>query len=63
MSEKAIPLTKIRIQVPPGAKIEDIVSRLELSFEEKAPTGQEINKNYCCVDVAVVGPFSSVSYA
>ena len=60
--KKAVPLTKIRVQVPPGLKIEDIVSRLELSFEQKAPTGAEINQNYCCVDVSVVGPFSTVSY-
>jgi hypothetical protein len=57
-----VPLTKIRIQVPKGVKIEEIVSNLQLSFEEVAQTGAEINKDYCCVDVSVVGPFSTVSH-
>ena len=56
-----VPLTKIRIQVPKGVKIEDIVSNLQLSFEEVTQTGAEFNSNHCCVDVAVVGPFSTVS--
>lgn len=61
-SKPVIPLTKIRIQVPKGVKIEEIVSNLQLSFEEVAQSGAEINKDYCCVDVAVVGPFSTVSH-
>ena len=64
MAEEAqgpVPVTKIRIQVPEGIKVEDLVSKLELSFEEVAPTGEEIGMHYCCVDVAVVGPFSTIS--
>lgn len=60
-TKPVVPLTKIRIQVPKGVKIEEIVSNLQLSFEEVAQDGAEFNKDYCCVDVAVVGPFSTVS--
>ena len=55
------PVTKLRIQVPRGAKVEDILSKLEISFEEAPDDGTEINTSYCCVDVSVVGPFSTVS--
>ncbi|MBQ0772027.1 hypothetical protein [Parasphingorhabdus sp.] len=57
------PVTKIRIRVPRGMKVEDILSKLELSFEEVDTGGVELNSSYCCVDVAVVGPVSTISAA
>lgn len=58
----ATPVTKIRIQIPKGAKIEDVVSRLEITFEEAKGGGAEFNKNICCADVSVVSPVSTVSH-
>lgn len=55
------PVTKIRIQVPRGTKVEDILSKLEISFEQASDSGIEFNTSYCCVDVAVAGPFSTIA--
>lgn len=60
--KSAVPVTRIRIQVPKGVRVDELVSKLELSFEEVSSSGAEINKDVCCVDVAVVGPFSTVSH-
>lgn len=59
--EGVIPVTKIRFQIPRGMKVEDVISRLEISFEEVEPTGAEFNQDFCCADVALIGPFSTVS--
>jgi hypothetical protein len=56
-----VPVTKVRIQVPRGMKIEDVFSSLELSFEDAPDSGIEFNTSYCCVDVAVAGPFSTIA--
>jgi hypothetical protein len=56
-----IPLTRIRLRVPKGVKIEDVVSELKISFEEVDTTAAEINSNTCCVDVALVSPVSTIS--
>jgi hypothetical protein len=58
-------VTKLRLQIPKGMKIEDVVNRLEISFEPAAggAAAPHFNENYCCVDVAVAGPFSSISAA
>jgi hypothetical protein len=60
---KAVPLTKVRIQIPKGASIKDVLGKLEITFEEKAASDVEgqFNENHCCVDVAVVSPVSTVS--
>lgn len=58
---KPVPVTRIRIQVPKGVKVNELVSKLELSFEEVASGGAEFNKDVCCVDVAVVGPYSTIA--
>jgi len=59
-------VTKLRLQIPKGMKVEDLVQKLEISFEaaEAPHTGAATarwNENYCCVDAAVVGPFSTIS--
>lgn len=57
-------VTKLRLQIPKGMKIEDVVNRLEISFEPStSAAAPHFNVNYCCVDAAVVGPFSSISEA
>lgn len=55
------PVTKIRIQIPQGMSVEDVLSKLEVTFETAPEGGIEWNTNYCCVDASVVGPFSTVS--
>jgi hypothetical protein len=61
MAQKATPVTKIRIQVPKGTKVEDLVSKLEITFEEAKGSGIEFNSNHCCVDASIVSPVSTVS--
>jgi hypothetical protein len=61
MADDPVPVTKIRVLVPKGKKIEEVMSKLEISFEEAADSGAEINTRFCCVDASVVGPFSTVS--
>jgi hypothetical protein len=55
-------VTKLRIQIPRGMKIEDVIDKLEVSFEPATgAAAPHINSNFCCVDAAVAGPFSTVS--
>ena len=58
-----VPVTRIRLRIPKGMKIEDVMSKLEISFESVDPSGLEFNQNHCCVDVALVGPVSTISAA
>jgi hypothetical protein len=56
------PVTKIRIQVPKGTKVEDVLKGLELTFEPAEDSAAQFNTtNFCCVDVAVVGPFATIA--
>jgi hypothetical protein len=59
MAQKSTPVTKIRIQVPKGTKVQDLISKLEISFEEAKSGGIEFTKGECCVDVAIVSPAST----
>ena len=61
MANNPAPVTKLRIQVPRGTKVEDLISKLEISFEPAPDSAAQINTGVCCVDVSVVGPFSAVS--
>ena len=55
-------VTKLRVQIPRGMKVEDVVQKLEISFEPAQGASPHFNTgNYCCVDVAVAGPFASIS--
>ena len=54
-------VTKLRVQIPRGMKVEDVVQKLEISFEPTQGSSAHINTNFCCVDVAVAGPFSTIS--
>lgn len=55
-------VTKIKILIPEGMTVEDVLKRLEITFEKSKVTGAEINQDYCCVDVALVSPVSTVSH-
>lgn len=55
-------VTKVKILVPKGKDLKDVISKLELTFEEVEPDPHEINQDVCCVDVAVVSPVSTVSH-
>lgn len=57
------PVADPRVTVPEGENIEEVMSKLEVSIEETEKAAGGINQNYCCVDVSVVGPFSTVSVA
>jgi hypothetical protein len=49
-------VTKLRIQIPKGMKIEDILDKLEVSFEPATGVAaSRLNFGECCVDVAI-GP-------
>ena len=61
MAHASTPVTKIRIQVPKGTRVEDLISKLEITFEETKASGIEFNTNHCCVDASVVSPVSTVS--
>lgn len=58
-----VPVTHVRIQIPRGTKISDVLERLEISFEEVEPAKPlEFKPDVsCCVDVAVVSPVSTIS--
>ncbi|WP_346622542.1 hypothetical protein [Blastococcus montanus] len=57
-----VPVTKIRLRIPSGMKVSDVISRLEVTFEEIEPTGAEIRPNLdCCVDATVISPVSTVN--
>lgn len=58
-----VPVTKVRILIPPGASLQDIMGKLEISFQKAEPADVEgqFNQNTCCVDVAVVSPVSTVN--
>jgi hypothetical protein len=58
--QKNTPVTHVRVRIPKGMKVSDVVSRLEISFEEIEPTGEEIGPNFCCVDAVIVSPVSTV---
>lgn len=60
--DKKQQVTKIKILVPKGKSVEDVLSKLELSFEQVEPDPHEINQDVCCVDVALVSPVSTVSH-
>lgn len=60
MTDKT-PVTDPRVTVPDGENIEDVLSKLEVSIDETEKAAGGINANYCCVDVSVVGPFSTIS--
>jgi hypothetical protein len=62
MPDKPAPVTKVRIQVPKGTKIEDLISKLEITFEQASGSGIEFNSGHCCVDVSVVSPVSTISH-
>ena len=60
--ESVVPVTKIRIQIPAGAKIEDVLSKLEITFEEAGSDVEgQFNQDTCCVDVAVLSPISTIA--
>lgn len=54
-------ITKIKFLIPQGTKVEDILAKLELTFEEVPPDATTFNENVCCVDVALVSPVSTVN--
>lgn len=57
-----VPVTRIRLRIPAGMKVSDVISRLEVTFEEEEPTGAEIRPDLsCCVDATIVSPVSTVS--
>jgi hypothetical protein len=61
--EQNVPVTRIRLRIPKGMKVSDVISKLEITFEEVEPTGEEIKIGgcwECCVDAAVVSPISTV---
>lgn len=60
MSDKK-PVTDPRVTVPEGENIEEVLSKLEVSIDDTEKAAGGINQNYCCVDVSVVGPFSTIS--
>lgn len=61
MAKDITPVTKVRLRVPEGVKIEELISKLEISYEQVEPSSAEVNSNVCCVDVSVVSPVSTVS--
>ena len=57
-----VPVTKIRLRIPSGMKVGEVISRLEITFEDVEPTGAEIRPDLsCCVDATVISPVSTVS--
>lgn len=62
MADENVPVTKVRLRIPRGMKVEEVLAKLEISFESVDPTGIELNKNTCCVDVSIVSPVSTIAY-
>lgn len=55
-------ITKVRILIPKGMKVEDVIKNLQITFESVEPDPKEIKGDLsCCVDVAVVSPVSTVN--
>ncbi|MEW5727966.1 MAG: hypothetical protein AB1918_09090 [Pseudomonadota bacterium] len=60
MAEK---VTKLRIQIPRGMKVEELVEKIEVSFEVVEPNPNEIKVNLdCCVDATIVSPVSTIAH-
>jgi hypothetical protein len=60
--EQNVPVTRIRLRIPKGMKVSDVISKLEITFEEVEPIGAEIkitDMDMCCVDIPIVSPVSS----
>jgi hypothetical protein len=60
---KVVPVTKVRILIPKGVALSEVISKLEISFVEAKPGEVEAQfaSGHCCVDAAVVSPVSTVS--
>jgi hypothetical protein len=68
-----VPVTHIRLRIPRGVSPSEVISALEITFEDAPPpaagaTGEglgpapEIRPDLsCCVDASVISPFSTVS--
>jgi hypothetical protein len=56
--EQNVPVTRIRLRIPKGMKVNDFISRLEITFEEVEPISEElkIGGDMCCVDVPIISP-------
>jgi sulfopyruvate decarboxylase TPP-binding subunit len=54
MADPNIPVTRIRLQIPRGMRIEDVLSKLEISFETVEPDDEELARHMCCQDAVVL---------
>jgi hypothetical protein len=54
MAGPNIPVTRIRLQIPRGMPIEDVLSKLEISFETVEPEDQQLARHMCCQDAVVL---------
>lgn len=72
-----VPVTHIRLLIPPGMSVSEVISAVDISFQEAPPAGEapppgaqetselgstpEIRPSVCCVDAAVISSVSTVS--
>ena len=53
MADPNIPVTRLRIQIPRGMRIEDVLNKLEINFEAIESEGRELGRPTCCQDAVV----------
>jgi len=56
MADPNIPVTRLRLQIPRGLRAEDVLSKIEISFETIEASGEELTEDIasrCCQDCIV----------